>query len=347
MSWDHRILTDAELMPATPDNLLSRVKALMAQQKTAWPQLRDAISGFDEMRYQRLLAAGSVVLAQNNPRRIISTAARVDSATIKERPCFLCPENLPPEEKGIAFKEDFVILCNPFPVLKNHLVITSRLHTPQTVIGNIGHMLDLAGRLGDEWFVLYNGPQCGASAPDHLHFQACSKDNIPIFDEIETWKRKTITRGAGIEVFTLSDYRLNLLAARCSNPDTLVRWFNEALKYLQNITGSLEEPLINIIIGIKNGELTLVVFPREKHRPDCFFAEGDAKLTVSPASIDLAGVLVVPDPGHFDKITDIDAGNIFREVTLNDSQFEEWVTNQPPDDQSFAPAFQGPETHTP
>jgi len=112
------------------------------------------------------------VLAQFNPRRIVSTTAGVDSATIGQRPCFLCSENLPPEEKGIEFGEDFIVLCNPFPVLRDHLVITARRHIPQAIEGSFGALLDLSRELGAEWFTVYNGPKCGASAPDHLHFQA-------------------------------------------------------------------------------------------------------------------------------------------------------------------------------
>jgi hypothetical protein len=301
------------------------VGALAEQQLATWPALRDAVAGLARVEYKRLRVRGSEVLAQFNPQRIVSTAAKVDAATIKQRPCFLCPENLPPEERGIAFGADFVALYNPFPVLPRHLVIASRRHVPQTIDGNFGTPLDLALDLGDEFFVIYNGAACGASAPDHLHFQACGRDSLPIIPEIETWEKRSLSNDSGVETFTLKDYRLNALIARGNDRAALIEWFDGALKLLAEVTGAESEPMINLVVT-RGGDLwTVIVFPRDKHRPDRYFAEGEAKLTVSPAAIDLAGVLVVPRPDHFTKITSRDVEEIYAEVTLNDKAFDAWA----------------------
>src|SRR5215813_8446508 len=225
MSWKERVIEVEELWPYLPDksrpDFRGLAEGLAEQQLTTWPMLRDAVAGLARVEYKRLRVRGSEVLAQFNPQRIVSTAAKVDAAAIKQRPCFLCAENLPPEERGIAFGADFVALYNPFPVLPRHLVITSRQHIPQTIDGNFGTLLDLALDLGDEFFALYNGAACGASAPDHLHFQACERKLPPIISEIETWERRdarfcvsTMSNEFGVEAFTLKDYRLNALIAR-------------------------------------------------------------------------------------------------------------------------------------
>jgi ATP adenylyltransferase/5',5'''-P-1,P-4-tetraphosphate phosphorylase II len=280
------------------------------------------------VEYKRLRVRGSEVLAQFNPQRIVSTAAKVDAAAIKQRPCFLCAENLPPEERGIAFGADFVALYNPFPVLPQHLVITSRRHIPQTIEGNFGTLLDLALDLGGEFFVVYNGAACGASAPDHLHFQACERKSLPIIREIETWERRRLSNDSGVETFTLKDYRLNALVARGADRGATSEWFERALRRLAEVTGAESEPMINLVVTRDGDRWTVIVFPRGKHRPDRYFADGDAKLTVSPAAIDLAGVLVVPQPDHFTKITSRDAEEIYAEVTLNKAVFDTWLRSE-------------------
>src|SRR5262245_44049416 len=137
MNWEQRILSDDELAPYLPSQvaplLVHRVRALISQQEETWPLLRDGLQRLSEVRFKEFSINGSRVLAQNNPQRLVSTAAHVDTESIKKRPCFLCVENLPREEKGIDFADEFVVLCNPFPVLRDHLVISARDHRPQLI----------------------------------------------------------------------------------------------------------------------------------------------------------------------------------------------------------------------
>ncbi|MCI0664602.1 MAG: DUF4922 domain-containing protein [Acidobacteria bacterium] len=290
--------------------------------------LREATEGLSEVEYKKLSVKGSEVLAQFNPKRIVSTAARVDTATIQQRPCFLCAENLPPEEKGIEFGQDFIVLCNPFPVLRNHLVITARRHIPQGIEGNFDKLLDLSRELGDQWFTVYNGPKCGASAPDHLHFQACSRETLPILREIECWNRQAIFRTSAVEAFILRNYRINLMVARGNDYRVLINYLESALGQLARVTNVSEEPMINLIVTCEDRGWTVILFPRSKHRPSCYDAEGGARLTVSPAAIDLAGVLVVPRPEHFARISAEDVEKIYAEVTLDNERFRELINEE-------------------
>ncbi|HEY8459955.1 MAG TPA: DUF4922 domain-containing protein [Blastocatellia bacterium] len=333
MSWKERIVGMEELRPyllrgeSEPD-FRSLVEALAGQQSATWPMLRDAVTGLQRVEYKRLRVKGSEVLAQFNPQRIVSTAARVDAAAIKQRPCFLCSENLPPEERGIEFGADFVALYNPFPVLPRHLVVASRRHIPQTIDGDFGTLLDLALGLGGEFFVIYNGARCGASAPDHLHFQACERGSLPIISEIETWEKRSLSNEYGVETFALKDYRLNALIARGDDRAALIEWFDGALRSLAEVTRAESEPMINLVVTRDVARWTVIIFPRSKHRPDRYFAEGDAKLTVSPAAIDLAGVLVVPQSDHFAKIAARDVEEIYAEVTLGGKSFDAWLRQE-------------------
>ena len=320
MTWESRIITDDALaaysnQPIT--DFQTRVAALIDQQLATWPMLRAATETLAQVQYKELNVKGSHVLAQFNPGRIVSTAAKVDTASIQARPCFLCAENLPTEEKGIAFGDKYVVLCNPFPVLKNHLVISERAHTPQAIAGRFTDLLELTQAMGSEYFTLYNGPACGASAPDHHHFQACSRANVPLFDEVKNWPRDYGIQQSLLEVFTPRDYRLNILIASGSEMNTIAVWFEDLLSRLATLTSATAEPLLNLVVTYDTHRWTVYVFPRGKHRPSCYYAEGAGKLTISPAGIDLTGILVVPDPNHFARLTANNVERIYTEVTLD------------------------------
>jgi ATP adenylyltransferase/5',5'''-P-1,P-4-tetraphosphate phosphorylase II len=330
MSWIPRLLSDTALAPyGTPGagaGLPARVAALLAQQNATWPTLRAGTVALATAQYRSLQVNGSEVIAQYNPQRLGSTAAQVDATSIRTRRCFLCTEHLPLEERGLAWGDDFVILCNPFPILPNHLVIAARDHIPQAIVGSYGTLLDLAAALGEAYWVLYNGPACGASAPDHLHLQAGTQALLPILHEVEHWPHQQVVQHADQEVFALTGYRLQVLIARGSKRSTLLAWLQQAVAVLAAVTrASNYEPLLNLLVTWATTGWTVYVFPRARHRPACYFAEGEAKLTVSPAALDLAGVLVVPDAGHFTRIQAQDIARIYAEVTLDTPRFAQWM----------------------
>lgn len=302
------------------------VRALIAQQRETWPMLRAAIEGLSSVETRTFDIGGSVVRGQFNPGRMISTAAKVDPATIGSRPCFLCTSNLPPEERGIPFGEVYVVLCNPFPVLDDHLVISALEHVPQSIEGRVGDLLDLARELGPEWFCLYNGPRCGASAPDHLHFQAAAASGVPVFDELESFGASRQSDESEVRIFAPAGYRVNLSLIESANRELIVDRFDTLIARLRSIRGDSDEPMINLVVRYQDGRWRLIIYPRERHRPACFFAEGAARLTVSPAAIDLSGVVVIPEREHFNRITAADIAGIFREVTLNDDQMSAWLS---------------------
>jgi hypothetical protein len=208
-------------------------------------------------------------------------------------------------------------------VLRDHLVIASREHTPQKINGSFGEFLDLTQELGDGWFTLYNGARCGASAPDHLHFQACSSVRVPLFHDVEFFSHQALT--PGVALLTAPDYRLKVAAARTSQRQTVLAWFEMAVNALAAVTGENEEPMLNLVATFAEREWTVFVFPRAKHRPDCYFAEGEKQLLVSPGAIDLAGVMVVPHPDHYARITGEDLERIYAEVSLDNARFDDWL----------------------
>ena len=330
MRWEERIITPRELAPYLADQdggrIIRDVNALIEHQKQTWPMLKEGYAALEEMETKRIEVDGSDVVVQHNPKRIRSTAARVDNASIGARACFLCPESLPVEEKAVPYGEDLMILCNPFPVLDRHLSIVHRDHVPQQIEGNVETLLMLARDLAPDFFVLYNGPRCGASAPDHLHFQACSREGLPLEALLADEPAEAahcdycaMSAREGFELFTLTNGGRTVVVFRGSRAGELAGWVYQTINELAR-EGPGGEPMVNVICTYEKSQWTVYLFPRALHRPACFFAEGDDQLLVSPGAIDMAGVLVVPERAHFEKIGAGHAEAIYAEVSMGEDQ---------------------------
>ena len=208
----------------------------------------------------------------------------------------------------MQFDSDFTIYCNPFPIVDHHLTIVHREHGVQHIVNRFGNMLDLAAALPG-YFVIYNGPECGASAPDHMHFQAGSRGLFPIEKD-----------SAELTGVTMPNYERKVFLLRGQDRSALIHRMDRAIDLLAETTGKRAEPLVNIAVFHERGEWVTYLFPREKHRPEVFHT---GELTVSPAAIDLCGIFVVPLAQDFERITGEAIAAIFREVTLPDGQFQE------------------------
>ena len=276
---------------------------LEEQQRRVWPDLRQGIEALKRVEYRQLRINGTPVLLQHNPRRIVSSSAKVDQRSIAERPCFLCPANMPEEEQGIPFGNDFVLVFNPMPVLESHIVAVSREHIPQRIAGHVTSFLGLIDELGEGFAVIYNGPRCGASAPDHLHFQAVASARLPLVNEENN-----------------GNYPVRFVLVTGNNDDAVERELNDLLETLSQTTGIEsgihEEPMINLLGTMQNGTRKMFIFPRSKHRPQSFFKRGDDQRMISPAALDLAGVVVAPRHEDFERLTEDELAGIFDEVTL-------------------------------
>jgi hypothetical protein len=288
--------------------MIHDVEDLLERQTRAWPQLAKGIEGLARATTRPVRIDSFDIFIRHIPHRVASTTASVDRESVAKRPCFLCAQNLPPEEEGLRFDEDFTIYCNPFPIVDRHLTIAHREHVAQRIANQFGNMLDLAAALPG-YFVIYNGPECGASAPDHLHFQAGSRLLFPI--EKDT---------AGLTAFTVPNYGRNVFVFRGRDRSALIDRMDQAIALLAESTGKRPEPLVNIAVFCERDEWVAYLFPRGKHRPEVFHT---GELTVSPASIDLCGIFVVPLAHDFERITGDAIAAIFREVTLPDQQFQQ------------------------
>jgi hypothetical protein len=266
---------------------------------------------------------GYDISVQFNPGRIISSAAKVDARSIEARPCFLCEQNRPPEQQGVTFGNDYIILINPFPIFRRHLTIVNRGHTPQRIAGNMLTMLLLAESLQD-YVLFYNGPQCGASAPDHLHFQAGNRGFLQIEkDQGNPSLCRRVAESGQTEMWLWSGYGRGIMTLKGNDPLALTAAFGRFCERFALTQPDRPEPMLNILASHDDGRWTIHIIPRRVHRPACYFANGESKILLSPASVDIGGVFITPREEDFNKITAEHIMTILGEVCLG----EEELTN--------------------
>jgi ATP adenylyltransferase/5',5'''-P-1,P-4-tetraphosphate phosphorylase II len=317
---DRVFLSDAELAKhGEVQNLSQKAASLLDHQKVNWNLVNENFKAIAEVQTKRYEFGNFHVRTQFNSSRIISSSAKVDKKSISNRACFLCEDSLPASQKGINYKDKYVILVNPYPIFKQHLTIPHHTHTPQSISNSFVDLLDLSYDLRDNFFVFYNGPRCGASAPDHLHFQAGQRKSTPLEEYykslIESGKLLLSTDNFRIGLVTESVF--NFVYIQSSSSKQIEMVFEKVLQQLNNFDDSAEEPLLNVISIYDNDQWNLFIIPRKKHRPDQFFFENDSKILISPASVDMAGLCITPRKEDFEKLTVRDIEDIYNQVVFD------------------------------
>jgi hypothetical protein len=328
---------------AANHDLAQRALMLLDQQKREWAMLRDGAAALDEIQTRTIPLNGFNFRLQFNPKRLASSAARVDSKAIAQRKCFLCPANLPSEQRSVPFGDDYLILCNPFPIFPQHFTIPHKQHLPQRIVDAFGAMLDLARAMHARYTIFYNGPRCGASAPDHLHFQAGDRGFMTIESEYERLKGQPIVTTGHVSVYAPRSAR-PFVSIESSDREAALAAFRAVYRNLSNIapSSSPEEPMMNIIMNFDaaavadaaaaasaasgNGEdhggtWRVIVLPRIKHRPSFYSAPGEARILLSPGTVDLGGVCILPVEQDFRRLGEHHLQQMLEEVMLPPEPF--------------------------
>ena len=295
------------------------VESLFINQLQVWETAKNNFAALSNVQVKTLMVGDTKYKVQFNPARIVSSGAKVDAKAIKARKCFLCAVNRPEVQQGIPFKGEYTILVNPFPIFPRHLTIPEVNHVDQRIVNRLGDMLDLAEALTD-YTVFYNGPKCGASAPDHAHFQAGNRGFMPIESQWREQIAGEVARLGDAVLYYLNDApRATLVVESASRPDA-EKLFKVVYKNLSLKEGE-EEPMMNVLAMYEGGKWILFIFPREKHRPACYTAEGEDNLLSSPASVDLGGVFITPVEKDFNKLNAEILAQILGEVCLSEDDF--------------------------
>jgi len=305
-------------------NLSLKSEALLKQQKSSWPLVSENFGALDKIKIKKFEKNNYFLKIQFNPSRITSSSAKVDKKSIENRACFLCDTNLPEVQRGINYNDRYIILCNPYPIFKQHLTIPRIDHVPQSINSAFNDMIELSYDLRDNFFVFYNGPKCGASAPDHLHFQAGLKGATPLehfYYELLN-DGQCIFQNGNTKVDIVIEELFKFINIRSSSSDEIKNVFNKILSQLKKLQNLDEEPLLNIIAFHEKDYWNIFVIPRSKHRPDQFFLDGESKLLISPASVDVAGLLITPREKDFNILSLTDLNDIFNQVLFKDDSLE-------------------------
>lgn len=297
------------------------IHELLTEQLASWETARNNYAALSEVQVKELNVNGIPYKVQFNPARIVSSGAKVDAKSIQERKCFLCPANLPPVQKGIPFGGHYNILVNPFPIFPRHLTVPEVEHVDQRIAPRLGDMLDLAEALS-AYTIFYNGPRCGASAPDHAHFQAGNKGFMPIEKDWRVQVAGKVADYGKATLFYLDDAPRTTLVIESAEKEAAMKLFDAVYRSLPVKPGE-EEPMMNVLAMYEEGKWVVFIFPRALHRPACYTAQGEANLLSSPASVDLGGVFITPVEKDFAKITAEDIAQILSEVCLSETDFHE------------------------
>jgi galactose-1-phosphate uridylyltransferase len=300
--------------------LPEKVYDLFSQQLSEWQLAKTNYDQLSRVRTKSVDFGKFEVLVQFNPERIRSTAAKVDSRSVEARRCFLCRENRPDQQKDLPFDNNYTILINPFPIFHRHLTIARNEHCDQRILDSFPDMLNLAVGLPG-YVVFYNGPECGASAPDHLHFQAGERGFMPLENHFPSRKfTERMSVKSGIEIWLWKKYLRGILTLKGKERNGLIDAFESFYGQISEIQPDRPEHMLNIIAYSDQNGYIIHIIPRKAHRPVQFFNDGAGQILVSPASVDLGGVIITPREDDFNRLNREVISDIFRQVCFDENE---------------------------
>ena len=295
------------------------IRAFFTHQLDTWDDIRQR---YEALKHVGLKQLGHRQL-QYNPARMVSTGAQIDHQTIAQRACFLCEKNRPEEQLTIDLGDDFELMVNPFPVLPMHFTIVRKTHVPQTILENYTEIHRLL-ELFPELFVFYNGPMSGASAPDHMHFQAGIGQELPLMTvlrKLEKEQQVLIKQGNGSSLSMFNTVSFNAFVIKSKAQETEMTLFKQLYDAMPIREGE-KEPRMNIVAWRDGSEDVIVVLPRDNHRPACYFEEGDRRMVISPGALDMAGLIITPREEDFNRMSEDKLISILKEVSIKEKDMK-------------------------
>ncbi len=299
----------------------AQINDFINAQIAEWPMAAGNFEALKGVKVKEVELPGWTVKVQFNPARIVSSSAKVDAKSLKERKCFLCAENRPDVQRGIEWGR-YTILINPFPIFPRHLTIPDK-HVDQLIDGRIADMMRLAQEL-DEYTVFYNGPKCGASAPDHMHFQAGNSGFLTLGDALENAELKTVATDGEATLALVDTLPMRVFVIDATDPEAGQRLFSRLYNAIPVPEGE-KEPMMNLLCYATAAGVRLVVIPRKAHRPSFYGTEGDDTMLLSPASVDMGGVFITPLEKDFNKLDAALIQTVLDELCLSQEAVEDIV----------------------
>lgn len=303
-----------------------KLTELFEEQIETFELARENYNQLAKVTYRDIVWENFSIRLQYNPARMVSTNAKIDKQTLQTRKCFLCRNFMPADQKGIPYGDHYHIFINPFPIFEQHFTVPANQHTPQSIKNRLADMLDLAFDL-PSYTLFYNGPQCGASAPDHFHFQIAPRHLMPLEADIENDRlRKVILKKDFYTVFTLNDYLRKVIVLQASDRHVISTLFYHIEDLLRQIIPAENEAMMNILCWFDNCQWKMCIFPRATRRPWQFFAEGEEKVLFSPGCVDMAGLIITPRQEDFNQYNKILLTDLFQQVSVSDKQWQQIIS---------------------
>lgn len=300
-------------------------------QLSVWPLAAANFRALKSARTRQLEVDGLQCTVQCNPRRILSSTADTTPQAIAARKCFLCADNRPAEQFHLKFEgrkgRMYNIQVNPYPIFPGHLVIVREEHIPQAIWHHFPDMLDFAMKYRD-YTVFYNGPGSGASAPDHLHFQAVPRLSMPLERAVDAYLDKPGEVLASVKDATMYRYAgfaEGVFALKATTSKSMAKLFYRLLDCTDKVEGDIE-PKFNLFAYCRDGEYRAFVTLRAAKRSHHYYSDGPDHLTISPGAADMAGFFVAPFEEDFEKVTSADLEEMLSEVSISREEREmiEW-----------------------
>lgn len=303
----------------------AQINDFINAQIAEWPTAAGNFEALKGVKVKEVALPGWTVKVQFNPARIVSSAAKVDAKSLKERKCFLCAQNRPDVQRGISWGDKYTILINPFPIFPRHLTIPDDGHVDQLIEGRIADMMRLAQQL-DEYTVFYNGPRCGASAPDHMHFQAGNSDFLTLGEALEAAELKTVATDGDSVLALVDTLPLKVFVIDADTPEAGQRLFSRLYAAIPVPEGE-REPMMNLLCYATAAGVRLVVIPRKRHRPSFYGTEGEGTMLLSPASVDMGGVFITPLEKDFNALDADKICQVLDELCLSEDEINQIAQN--------------------
>ncbi len=305
---------------------MEQISKFIKDQLSVWPMAAANFRALKSMRVRKLNVGGLEAKIQYNPGRILSSTANTDAEAIAARPCFLCEEHRPPEQFHIKFEgrkgRHYNVQVNPFPIFPRHLVIARDKHIPQAIWHHLPDMLDFAWMYQD-YTVYYNGPKAGASAPDHLHFQAIPRWSLPLETAVDAFLDEPGDALQQVKEARLYHYHHFTRGVWCIKSDTtksLAKLFYQFLDCCPVLDRGLE-PRFNLYAWYKaeRQEYRVMVVLRTELRSHHYYSDGPDHLTIGPGAAEMAGVFVAPEEADFEKATAGQLEEMLSEVSVSEA----------------------------
>jgi hypothetical protein len=275
------------------------------------------------VRVKELRCNGFSVRVHHNPGRIKSTTATVDQKSVDKRPCFLCLKNLPEQQRGILYREDFIVLCNPFPICPEHYTIAHIIHGPQSFEGMVSKFLTMAKDFSPDFHVFYNGPESGASAPDHLHFQATTRGIMPIEKEIKD-KAKLVPVKCihATSLFRAKNLGREVIILEGEDCAAIGDALTNIVSAIKSVLTSPSEPRMNLLCSYEGNKWRVVIFPRQRLRPSVYFLPGNKRILISPGLVEMGGIIITPIGKDFEIVNEELIRTIYAEVSVDEETMQ-------------------------